>query len=389
MKSFEPPVRVLMGPGPSEVPARVLQAMARPTLGHLDPAFTALMDDTRDGLARLFRAPEHACLPLSGPGTAAMEAAMANLLEPGEVAVVAVNGVFGERLAVMAERCGAEVVRVDHPWGEPVDPHRVEAALWARGAKLLAFVHAETSTGVMSDPGPLCALAREHGALTVVDCVTSLGGIPVEAQGWGADVLYSGAQKCLSAPPGLAPFALGPRAQAAVTARKTPPRTWLNDFGLLMEYWGGSGGRAYHHTAPVNAVYGLHEALVAAFEEGLEARFARHARMHAALVAGLEALDLELLVAPEHRLPQLNLVSAPEGVNEARVRAAMLDRFGVEIGGGLGAFKGRAWRIGLMGASATPRHVRTVLTALADALAQQQPDSRAQDALDAADAVLG
>ena len=391
MKSFEPPVRVLMGPGPSETPARVLQAMARPTLGHLDPAFTALMDDTRAGLARLFRAPEHACLPLSGPGTAAMEAAMANLLEPGDTAVVAVNGVFGGRLADMAERCGAEVVRVDHPWGEPVDVRRVEAALWARGAKLLAFVHAETSTGVMSDPAPLCALAREHGALTVVDCVTSLGGIPVEAQGWGADVLYSGAQKCLSAPPGLAPFALGPRAQAAVKARKAPPRTWLNDFGLLMEYWGapGGGARSYHHTAPVNAIYGLHESLVALFEEGLEARFARHARMHAALVAGLEALELKLPVAPEHRLPQLNLVSAPEGVDEARVRTAMLDRFGVEIGGGLGAFKGRAWRIGLMGASATPRHVRLVLAALADALAQQQPDSRVQDALDAADAVLG
>ncbi len=391
MKSFEPPVRVLLGPGPSEVPARVLQAMARPTLGHLDPAFTALMDDTRAGLSRLFHAPDHACLPLSGPGTAAMEAAMANLLEPGETAVVAVNGVFGERLAQMAERCGAEVVRVDHPWGEPVDPRRVEAALWARGAKLLAFVHAETSTGVRSDPAPLCALAREHGALTVVDCVTSLGGIPVEAQGWGADVLYSGAQKCLSAPPGLAPFALGPRAQEAVKARKSPPRTWLNDFGLLMEYWDGAGGggRAYHHTAPVNAVYGLHEAMVAVFEEGLEARFARHARVHTALVAGLEALDLKLPVAAEHRLPQLNLVTAPEGVDEARVRAAMLDRFGVEIGGGLGSFKGRAWRIGLMGASATPRHVRLVLAALADALAQQQPDSRVQDALDAADAVLG
>ena len=390
MRSFEPPPRVLMGPGPSEVPARVLQAMARPTLGHLDPAFTALMDEVRGGLSRLFRAPDHACLPLSGPGTAAMEAAMANLLEPGETAVVAVNGVFGERLATMAERCGAEVVRVDHPWGRPVDPRRVEAALWARGAKLLAFVHAETSTGVMSDPAPLCALAREHGALTVVDCVTSLAGIAVEAQGWGADVLYSGAQKCLSAPPGLAPFALGPRAQAAVKARKAPPRTWLNDFGLLMEYWEGAaaGGRTYHHTAPVNAVYGLHEALVAVFEEGLEARFARHARVHAALAAGLSALGLELAVAPADRLPQLNLVTAPQGVDEARVRAAMLERFGVEIGGGLGAFKGRAWRIGLMGASATPRHVRLVLTALADALAQQQPDSRVQDALDAADAAL-
>lgn len=389
MKSFEPPVRTLMGPGPSEVPARVLQAMARPTIGHLDPAFTTLMDEVRAGLARAFRAPEHACLPLSGPATLAMEAAMANLLEPGDTAVVAVNGVFGERLAVMAERMGAEVIRVAHAWGEPVDPAKVEAALWARGAKLLAFVQAETSTGVLTDPAPLCALAREHGALSVVDCVTSLGGTPVEAQAWGADLLYSGAQKCLSAPPGLAPFALGPRALAAIKARKSPPRTWLSDVGLLMDYWDGASGRTYHHTAPVNAIYGLHEALTALFEEGLDARFARHARMHAALAAGLEALGLQLPVAPAHRLPQLNLVTAPEGVDEARVRANMLERFGVEIGGGLGAFKGRAWRIGLMGASATPRHVRLCLAALGDALAQQQPDSRVQDALDAADAVLG
>lgn len=388
MTPFEPPARVLMGPGPSEVPPRVLQAMARPTIGHLDPAFVTLMDEVRSGLARAFRAPEHACLPLSGPATLAMEAAMANLLEPGEIAVVAVNGVFGGRLAEMAARMGAEVVRVEHAWGEPVDPARVEAALWARRAKLLAFVQAETSTGVHSDPAPLCALAREHGALSVVDCVTALGGVPVRGQEWGADVLYAGTQKCLSAPPGLAPFALGPRARAAIKARKTPPRSWLNDFGLLMDYWEGAGARSYHHTAPVNALYGLHEALVALHEEGLDARFVRHARMHAALAAGLEALGLELLVAREHRLPQLNLVGVPEGVDEARVRAAMLERFGVEVGAGLGEFRGRAWRIGVMGAAATPRHVRLVLAALGDALAQQQPESRTQDALDAADAAL-
>ena len=388
MPSFDPPVRLLLGPGPSEVPARVLAAQAKPTIGHLDPAFVALMDEVRAGLSRAFRAPDHACLPLSGPGTAGMEAAMLNLLEPGEIAVVAINGVFGQRLAEMAERAGADVVRVEHPWGEPVDPARVEAALWARGAKLLAFVHAETSTGVMSDPGPLCALAREHGTLSVVDCVTSLGGIAVSAAEWGADVLYSGTQKCLSAPPGLAPFAVGPRAREAIAARKTKPRTWLYDVGLLMSYWDGEGGRTYHHTAPVNAVYGLHEALVALFEEGLEARFARHRRAHAGLVAGLEALELGLPVAPAHRLPQLNLVAAPEGVDEAAVRARMLERFGVEIGAGLGPFKGQAWRIGLLGASATPRHVLTGLTALGDALAAQQPHSRVQDALDAAEAAF-
>ena len=389
MNSFYPPVRVLMGPGPSEVTSRVLMAQARPTLGHLDPAFQTLMEETKTGLQRLFRAPEHACIPLPGPGTCGMEAGIMNLLEPGEVAVVAINGLFGQRMADMAERAGAEVVRVEQAWGEPIDPAKVEAALWARGAKVLAFVHAETSTGVMSDPGPLCALAREHGALTVVDCVTSLGGIMVDAQAWGADVLYAGTQKCLSAPPGLAPFAISAKAQAAVKARKTKPRNWLYDLQLLMSYWGGEGGRAYHHTAPVNAVYGLHEAMVALFEEGQSAAIARHFAMHQALHAGLGALGLELNVAEAHRLPQLNAVKVPEGVDEARVRMHMLDRFGVEIGAGLGPLKGKIWRVGLMGASATPRHVRLCLTALGDALAEQGRNAASvQDALDAVEARL-
>lgn len=391
MQSFHPPARVLLGPGPSEVSPRVLAASARPTLGHLDPAFLRLMDETRAGLQRLFRAPDHACLPLPGPGTAGMEAALLNLLEPGDVAVVAINGVFGERMAQMAARAGAEVVRVEHAWGEAVDPQRVEAALWARGAKVLAFVHAETSTGALSDAAALCALAREHGALSVVDCVTSLGGLPVLAAEWDADVLYSGTQKCLSAAPGLSPFAFGPRAQEAVRARKTPPRTWLYDLGLLMGYWaaGEGGARAYHHTAPVNAVYGLHEALVALFEEGLEAVHARHLRVHRAFAAGAQALGLPLLVPAERRLPMLNTLLVPDGVDEARVRARMLERHGVEIGAGLGPLKGRVWRVGLMGASATPRHVRLGLLALGDALAEQRVESGVQDALDAAEAVLG
>lgn len=389
MNSFHPPVRVLMGPGPSEVSSRVLLAQARPTIGHLDPAFQTLMEETKAGLQRLFHAPEHACIPLPGPGTCGMEAGMMNLLEPGEVAVIAVNGVFGQRMAEMAERAGAEVVRVEHPWGQPIDPAKVEAALWARGAKVLAFVHAETSTGVMSDPAPLCALAREHGALTVVDCVTSLGGIAVNAAEWDADVLYAGTQKCLSAPPGLAPFAIGPRAQAAVKARKTKPRNWLYDLQLLMGYWGGEGGRTYHHTAPVNAVYGLHEAMVALFEEGQAAVIARHRAMHEALAAGLSALGLELHPAKADRLPQLNAVEIPEGVDEARVRAHMLERFGVEIGAGLGPLKGKVWRIGVMGASATPRHVRVCLAALGDALADQGRNAASvQAALDAADGAI-
>jgi alanine-glyoxylate transaminase/serine-glyoxylate transaminase/serine-pyruvate transaminase len=370
------------------VPARVLAAAAQPTIGHLDPAFQALMEEVKTGLSALFRAPGHACIPLPGPGTAGMEAAMLNLLEPGDVAVVAVNGLFGARMAEMAARAGAEVVRVEHEWGEPIDPERVEAALWARRAKVLALVHAETSTGVLTDPAPLCALAREHGALSVVDCVTSLGGVAVDVGAWDADVVYAGTQKCLSAPPGLAPFAFGARARAAVEARKSPCRTWLHDLSLLMSYWGGQGGRAYHHTAPINAVYGLHEALTVLSEEGLEASIARHRRMHEAFASGIAALGLDFLVAKPHRLPQLNTILVPEDVDEAMVRARMLDRFGVEIGAGVGVLKGRVWRIGLMGASASPRHVRLGLVALAGALAAQGVAVSVSDALAAAEARL-
>jgi alanine-glyoxylate transaminase/serine-glyoxylate transaminase/serine-pyruvate transaminase len=361
-------------------------ASARPSVGHLDPAFQALMEEVKAGLAKVFRAPDHACIPLPGPGTAGMEAAMLNLLEPGDVAVIAVNGLFGGRLAEMAVRAGAEVVKVEHEWGQPIDPEKVEAALWARRAKVLAFVHAETSTGALSDPGPLCALAREHGALTVVDCVTSLGGVSVDVAGWDADVVYSGTQKCLSAAPGLAPFAFGARARDAIKARKSPARTWLNDLSLLMSYWGGEGGRAYHHTAPVNAVYGLHEALTVLLEEGVEASIVRHRRMHEAFASGIAAMGLDFLVAKPHRLPQLNTVVVPDGIDEAQVRARMLDRFSLEIGAGVGAMKGKIWRIGLMGASATPRHVRLCLMALAEALAAQGHEASVTDALAAAEA---
>jgi alanine-glyoxylate transaminase/serine-glyoxylate transaminase/serine-pyruvate transaminase len=388
MQSFYPPERILMGPGPSEVSARVRAAAARPTVGHLDPAFQTLMEEVKAGLSALFRAPDHACIPLPGPGTAGMEAAMLNLLEPGDVAVVAINGLFGGRMAEMATRAGAEVIRVEHEWGQPIDPEKVEAALWARRAKLLAIVHAETSTGALSDPAPLCRIAREHGALTVVDCVTSLGGVPVETAEWDADVVYAGTQKCLSAPPGLAPFAFGARARDAIAARKSPCRTWLNDLSLLMSYWGGEGGRAYHHTAPVNAIYGLHEALTVLSEEGLEASIARHRRMHEAFASGIAALGLDFLVAKAHRLPQLNTVMVPDGIDEAMVRARMLDRYGLEIGAGVGALKGRVWRIGLMGASSSPRHVRLCLIALAEALAAQGHEASVADGLAAADARL-
>src|SRR5688572_15025900 len=343
MQSFQPPRRILMGPGPSDVSPRVLAALGRPTIGHLDPAFQALMEETKAALQRLFNAPDHACVPLPAPGTAGMEAAMMNLLEPGDRAVVAVNGAFGGRMADMAGRAGAEVTTVDHAWGEPVEPARVGAALGEGRTKVLALVHAETSTGARSDAGALCKLAREHDALSVVDCVTSLGGIAVDVAGWDADVVYSGTQKCLSAPPGLAPIALSKRAQAAIGARKEKVRNWLLDFNLLMGYWGGEGGRTYHHTAPINALYGLHEALVAIFEEGVQAAVVRHARMHEALAAGIEAAGLEFLVEPRWRLPQLNAVKVPNGVDEAAVRAHVLKAWNLEIGAGLGPLKGQVW----------------------------------------------
>jgi alanine-glyoxylate transaminase/serine-glyoxylate transaminase/serine-pyruvate transaminase len=360
-----------MGPGPSDVSPRVLSSLSRPTIGHLDPEFQALMEDIKAALARLLNAPDHACVPLPAPGTAGMEAAIMNLLEPGDRCVVAVNGAFGGRMVDMAGRAGASVVAVEHEWGQPVDPAKVEAALAEAPAKVFAFVHAETSTGARSDAATLCGLARKYGALSIVDCVTSLGGIAVDVAAWDADVVYSGTQKCLSAPPGLSPIALSKRAQAAISGRKEKVRNWLCDFNLLMSYWGGEGGRTYHHTAPINALYGLHESLVVLFEEGQQAAIVRHARMHEALVAGLEAAGLKLLVEPAHRLPQLNAVIVPDGIDEAAVRTHVLRNWDLEIGAGIGALKGKVWRIGLMGASATPWHVRLCLTALCEALAAQ------------------
>lgn len=388
MQSFQPPRRILMGPGPSDVSPRVLAALARPTIGHLDPQFQALMEEIKAALQRLFNAPDHACVPLPAPGTAGMEAAMMNLLEPGDRCVVAVNGAFGGRMADMAGRAGATVVTVDHEWGQPVDPARVEAALAEAPTKVLAFVHAETSTGSRSDAATLCGLARKHGALSVVDCVTSLGGIVVDAAAWDADVIYSGTQKCLSAPPGLSPIAISKQAQAAIAGRKEKVRNWLLDFNLLMSYWGGEGGRTYHHTAPINALYGLHESLVAIFEEGVQAAVVRHARMHEGLAAGLEAAGLKLLVDEKHRLPQLNTVIVPDGVDEAAVRTHVLNAWDLEIGAGLGPLKGKVWRIGLMGASATPWHVRLCLTALGEALAAQGVAIDAKAVIAAADAKL-
>ncbi|MDX2222276.1 MAG: alanine--glyoxylate aminotransferase family protein [Rhodospirillaceae bacterium] len=359
------PVRLLMGPGPSDVHPRVLAAMARPTIGHLDPVFVALMDDIKQQLRLAFQTRNELTFPISGPGSTGMEACFVNLLEPGDTAIVCINGVFGGRMKENVERCGAKAVVVQDDWGKPVDPDKVDAALKANpGAKLLAFVHAETSTGVRSDAATLCRLARAAGVLTVVDAVTSLGGIAVDVDGWGADAVYSGSQKCLSCPPGLSPVTFGPRVLETVKARKTKVQSWFLDLSLITAYWGGEGARTYHHTAPVNALFALHEALILLHEEGLAQAWARHAARHRELVAGLESLGLSLPVAPPDRLPQLNLVSIPAGVEDAPVRRALLDTYGLEIGGGLGAFAGKAWRIGLMGHSASARHVLTCLAAL-------------------------
>lgn len=389
VSSFTPPKRILMGPGPSDVPARVLAAMARPTIGHLDPDFIALMDQIKDLLQYAFQTRNALTMPVSGPGSAGMEACFVNLVEPGDTVLVCVNGVFGGRMKENVERVGARAVVVEDIWGHPVDPAKVEAALKTNpGAKAVAFVHAETSTGVESDAKALCALARRHGALSIVDTVTSLGGIPVLVDQWGADAVYSGTQKCLSCTPGLSPVTFSERAVETVKARKSKNQSWFLDFGLLLGYWGGGAKRAYHHTAPVNTLYALHESLVMLHEEGLEAAWARHAKMHAAFKAGLEAMGLTLPVAPGHRLPQLNAVAVPDGIDEAAVRARLLERFGLEIGAGLGALAGKVWRIGLMGASATPTHVTLCLSALESVLSEMGADIATGKALPAANTVL-
>ena len=365
-----PPPRVLMGPGPSDVPAEVLAALSRPCIGHLDPAFIRIMDENKAMLRQVFGTSNAMTLPMSGTGSAGMETLFVNLLEPGDRVLVGVNGVFGGRMCEVARRCGATVDRVEAPWGQPLSVEAFREAAAGREYKLLALVHAETSTGVLQDLAGFRALCDELGALLLADCVTSLGGVPVDLDAHGVDAAYSGTQKCLSVPPGLAPVSLSERAMAVVQGRPAPVQSWYLDLSLLASYWSGSK-RAYHHTAPVNMNYALHAGLWLALAEGLEARFARHRAHGAALAAGLEALGLTLPVAPAHRLPQLTLVEVPESVDEAAVRRRLLEEHGLEIGGGLGAFAGRAWRIGLMGASCSRQHVALCLAALQQALAAQ------------------
>ncbi len=348
--SFQPPRRVLMGPGPSDVPQRILDAMARPTIGHLDPRFVDLMEEIKAMLRYAFQTENALTFPVSAPGSAGMEMCFVNLIEPGDKVIVCVNGVFGGRMLENVKRCGGVPVVVEDAWGAPVDTAKIEAAFAAHpDAKLLAFVHAETSTGAQSDAAELSRIAQRHGALTIMDCVTSLGGTPVRIDAWGIDAAYSGSQKCLSCTPGLSPVTFSEKAIARIKARKTPVQSWFLDLNLVLGYWQSAGKRTYHHTAPINPMYGLHEALVMLCEEGLEQAWQRHARNHEKLKAGLEALGLRFVVAEPYRLPQLNAVSLPEGVDDAAVRSRLLDEFNLEIGAGLGALAGKVWRIGLMG----------------------------------------
>lgn len=370
-QSFNPTVRTLMGPGPSDVNPRILNAMARPTIGHLDPEFIRLMDEIKGLLQAVFRTKNELTIPVSAPGSAGMETCFVNLVEPGDKVIVCQNGVFGGRMAENVKRQGGEVVLVEDEWGRAVDPGKLEAALKANGdAKVVAFVHAETSTGARSDAETLCKLARDHGCLTIVDCVTSLAGCEVDLDKWGADAAYSGTQKCLSCAPGLSPVSFSDRAVEAVKSRKHPVTSWFLDLNLVMGYWGEGQTRAYHHTAPVNALYGLHEALVIVEEEGLETGWRRHLSNHLALRAGIEALGLSFIVPEDERLSQLNAVTIPDGVNEADVRKQLLSQFNLEIGAGLGALAGKVWRIGLMGYASNPKNVLLCVNALESVLSQ-------------------
>lgn len=367
--SFYPPQRTLMGPGPSDVNPRILQAMSRPTIGHLDPRFIDLMDEIKQLLQLAFKTSNALTLPISAPGSAGMEAVFVNLLQRGDKAIICQNGVFGGRMKENVERCGALAIMVQDDWGKPVDMNKAEAALRAHpDARMLAFVHAETSTGVCSDAQGLAALAQSFGCLSVVDAVTSLGGTALEVDHWGIDAVYSGSQKCLSCVPGLSPVSFSDRAVRQIRARREKVQSWFLDMNLIMDYWGAGTRRSYHHTAPVNALYGLHEALVILEEEGLENAWARHMHHHKALVAGLEAMGLSMLVDEQHRLPQLNAVGVPAGVDEALVRGALLRNYNLEIGAGLGTLAGKVWRIGLMGHACNRRNVLFCLSALEDTL---------------------
>ena len=360
--TFSPSPRVLLGPGPSEVPPRVLAAMGMPLLGHLDPEFIALMDETQGMLRRVFKTQNKLTMAVSGTGSAGMEAVVVNLIEPGDRMLVCVNGVFGGRMVDVAQRAGAVVTAIERPYGEVFTTEEVEAAIKTCSPKVVGIVQAETSTGAWQPIEEIAGVAHAHGSMIAVDSVTGLAGIPLEVDAWGLDAVYSGTQKCLSCPPGLAPVTFSDRAVEVINSRKSKIQSWYLDMTMISRYWGSD--RFYHHTAPISMNYALRESLAIVLEEGLEARWERHAANHRALRAGLDALGLPYLTAEGHILPQLNCVQIPEGVDDLTVRKRLLAEWGIEIGGGLGPLKGRAWRIGLMGQSSRMAYVTLVLAAL-------------------------
>jgi alanine-glyoxylate transaminase/serine-glyoxylate transaminase/serine-pyruvate transaminase len=368
-RDIDPGIRVLMGPGPSDVPARVLQAMAAPCIGHLDPYFLSVMDETQRLLRFLFQTENALTIPVSGTGSSGMETCLVNLVEPGDEVVVCVNGVFGTRMCDIVNRIGGKLIRVDGEWGRAIDPESVQKAVNGKGPKVIAVVHAETSTGVCQPLEDLAKIAKEAGALFLVDTVTSLGGMEVSLDKTGVDAVYSGTQKCISCPPGLSPISFSPKAMEVLGKRKTPVVSWYLDMSMVQSYWGAE--RKYHHTAPINMIYGLREALRIIAEEGLETRFARHQLNHKALVAGVEAMGLSMLVPENERLPMLNTVRIPSRADDLKVRKALLSDFGIEIGAGLGEFARKIWRVGLMGHASRPGNVFLFLSALETALKGQ------------------
>jgi alanine-glyoxylate transaminase/serine-glyoxylate transaminase/serine-pyruvate transaminase len=366
--SFHPPQRTLMGPGPTEIHPRVLTTMSQPAIGYLDPVFVEMMEDLKSLLRYVYQTKNPLTFPLSGPGSVGMEFCFVNMVAPGDKVIVCQNGVFGGRMLENVMRCGGTPIVVEDKWGEPVDPQKVEDALKKnKGASVVAFVHAETSTGCQSDAKELARIAHKHGALVIVDAVTSLAGTPVSVDEWELDAIYSASQKCLSCTPGLSPVSFSERVVERVKKRKDKIRSWFMDMNLLLGYW-NAGARTYHHTAPTNALFALHEALLLIREEGLDNCWARHQRHHVALKAGLEAMGLEFLVKEEYQLAQMNAVLCAEGVDEAQLRARLLGEFGLEIGAGLGPLKGRIWRFGLMGYSCRPDNVMLCLSALGSVL---------------------
>ena len=367
--SFYPPHRTLMGPGPSDISPQVLQALSRPTIGHLDPLFIAMMDELKQLLKYAFQTENEFTIAVSAPGSAGMETCFVNLIESGEKVIVCRNGVFGERMRENVVRCGGEAILVDDEWGKPVSVEKVEKALAENpDAVAVAFVHAETSTGALSDAQAISAVARQFDALSIVDAVTSLGGVPLLVDEWQLDAVYSGSQKCLSCVPGLSPVTFSQRAVEKMKARQTPVQSWFLDQSLVLGYWSGEGKRSYHHTAPVNSLYALHESLVLLKNEGLDNAWSRHYAMHQELKAGVEALGLKFVVDEESRLPQLNALYFPEGIDEAKIRTQLLEEYNLEIGAGLGSLAGKAWRIGLMGYGARKENVALCLKALQDVL---------------------